>query len=74
MGQSKGEVVNGKFILGGAGVVLMSLERVDANRVTAKMQNPDAATFVLDVQNDKGTISAVRNVAGSSVTFLQCSL
>lgn len=74
MGQNKGEVVNGKFILGGASVILMSLEQVDANRVTAKMQNSDAATFVLEVQKGKGTISAIRNVGGSSVTFLQCSL
>ncbi len=74
MGQNKGEVVNGKFILGGAGVILMTLEQVDANRVTAKMQNSDAAMFVLEIQRDKGAISAIRKVGGSSVTFLQCSI
>lgn len=74
MGQTKGEVVNGKFILSGAGVILLSLEQIDANRVTAKMQNSSAAMFVLDVQKGKGTISAIRNVMGSSVIFLECSL
>lgn len=74
MGQNKGEVVNGKFILGGAGVIFMTLEQVDANRVSAKMQNNDAAMFVLEVKKGKGTISAIRNVMGTSVTFLECSL
>ncbi len=74
MGQTKGEVLNGKFILSGAGVILMTLEQLDANRVTAKMQNNDAALFVLEVQKGKGTISAIRNAAGSSATFLECSL
>ena len=74
MGQNKGEVVNGKFISSGVGVIFMMLEQVDANRVIAKMQNNDAAMFVLEVKKGKGTISAIRNVMGASVTFLECSL
>ncbi|MGP1679516.1 MAG: hypothetical protein ACTS8S_14715 [Giesbergeria sp.] len=74
MGQTKGEVVNGKFIMGGTGVIFMTLEQVDDNRVATRMQNSDAAMFVLEVKKNKVAISAIRNVMGSSVTFLECSL
>ena len=67
-----GEVVNGRFILSGAGAVVMSMEKLDDNRASARMEQEDRKVLVLDVKKSKGVITATH--ASSTLLVLECTL
>lgn len=67
-----GEVVNGKFIYSGAGVVVMSIEKLDDDRALVRMEQEDRRVLLLDVKKSKGAITATH--APSALLVLECTL
>ncbi len=71
-----GEILNGRFIFSpaaGVVVVMMSMEKLDDNRVLARMeQSENRQLVVLDVKKGKGTVTAT--LAPGAPLFLECTL
>ena len=74
MKQITGEVVNGRFIISSVGAVVMSMEKLDDDRVVATMQTEDRRSYVLNVKKSKGSITASLTRPQGSLLFLECSL
>lgn len=72
-----GETVNGKFIFSpspGLIVVLMSIEKLDDNRVVARMETAEnRQTRVLDVKKSKGAVTASITFPQDTLLFLECT-
>ena len=75
--QMPGEMINGKFIFSprqGVVVVLISLEKLDSNRVVARRESgEDRRALVLDVKKSDGAVSATLALPdGNAVLFVEC--
>ena len=75
--QMPGEMKNGKFIFSprqGVVVVLISLEKLDSNRVVAREESGEnRQALVLDVKKSDGAVSATLALPdGNAVLFVEC--
>ena len=72
-----GEVLNGKFIFSpqrGTVVVLISMEKLDDNRVAARMERTeDHQVVVLDVKKNKSEVTAGFTAQQVTILFLECA-
>ena len=67
-----GEVISGRFVLSGAGAVVMSMEKVDDNRAFARIEQGDPRALLLEVKKSKGAVTATH--APSALLVLECTL
>jgi hypothetical protein len=65
-----GQVVNGRFVLASAGVVVMSMEKLDDDRVLARMEQEDRKVLVLQTKESKGAVTATH--VPSALLVLEC--
>jgi hypothetical protein len=73
-----GETLSGRFIFSpaaGVVVVMMSMERLDDNRVVARMERSENRDLlVLHVKKSKGAVTASVTYPQGAILFLECTL